>query len=50
MTRQLRDIADSIAQRPQLDRKGIHPIEKIIAEGAAVHGLIEIAVGRVDDA
>ena len=45
-----RDVFLPLAQRRQMDRNDIQAIEQILAEGSFGHHLLQIAVGRGDDA
>src|SRR5436190_377979 len=45
-----RDVLAPVTQRRQQDRHDLQAIEKVLAKRAALHQLLEIAVGRRDHA
>ena len=45
-----RDVVLAIAQRRQLDRDDVQPVEQILAEPPVLHHLPQVDVGRGDDA
>ena len=49
MLHQQRDVVLAVAQRRQLDRDDVQPVEQVLAELAFLHHLAQVDVGRGDD-